>query len=283
MDSTFIPEPDSDGTTDGEEFQIGLNELGAYYQEGLKYFNSSVSPLADGGFVVTWESGSGMNVESTIFGQRFDSDGITQGLFRVSSPTSGAQHSHSVTSLPDGGFVLAWEAYSENDSDIFGIRYGTDGKPKGSEFQINTLYSGYQHRPSIKALADGAFGVTWTSSQNYGHYQDIFGHRFSTIASVITEENATKALAFLDNGISIINTLRSTYGATINRLEYAVDNLTNIAQNTEAARSRILDTDYAKETTELARTQITQQAAMAMLTQANQQTEQILELLKSVD
>ena len=62
-----------------------------------------------------------------------------------------------------------------------------------------------------------------------------------------------------------------------------IDNLTNIAQNTEAARSRILDTDYAKETTELARTQIIQQAAMAMLTQANQQTEQILELLKSVD
>ena len=83
--------------------------------------------------------------------------------------------------------------------------------------------------------------------------------------------------------MSTINTLRSTFGATINRLEYAVDNLTNIAQNTEAARSRILDTDYAKETTELARTQIIQQAAMAMLTQANQQTEQILELLKSVD
>ena len=76
---------------------------------------------------------------------------------------------------------------------------------------------------------------------------------------------------------------RSSFGATINRLEYAVDNLTNIAQNTEAARSRILDTDYAKKPTELARTQIIQQAAMAMLTQANQQTEQILELLKSVD
>jgi flagellin len=68
----------------------------------------------------------------------------------------------------------------------------------------------------------------------------------------------------------------------MNRLDYAADNLTNIAQNTEAARSRILDTDYASETTELARTQIIQQAATATLTQANQQAKYVLELLKSV-
>ena len=64
----------------------------------------------------------------------------------------------------------------------------------------------------------------------------------------------------------------------MNRLEYAADNLTNIAQNTEAARSRILDTEYASETTELARTQIIQQAATAMLNQAKY----VLELLRSV-
>ena len=68
----------------------------------------------------------------------------------------------------------------------------------------------------------------------------------------------------------------------MNRLEYAADNLTNIAMNTEAARSLILVTDYASETTELARTQIIQQAATAMLTQANQQAKYVLELLKSI-
>ena len=90
-------------------------------------------------------------------------------------------------------------------------------------------------------------------------------------------------MSAIDGIISSHTAALSNYGALHNRLEYAKDNLTNITQNTEAARSRILDTDYAKETTELARTQIIQQAAMAMLTQANQQTEQILELLKSVD
>jgi flagellin len=62
-------------------------------------------------------------------------------------------------------------------------------------------------------------------------------------------------------------------------LEYAADNLTNIAQNTQAARSRILDTDYASESTELARTQILQQAGTAMLAQANTQAQIVTSLL----
>ena len=57
-------------------------------------------------------------------------------------------------------------------------------------------------------------------------------------------------------------------------------NLQNIAQNTQAARSRVLDADYAKETTELARNQIIQQAGMAMLSQANQQQQSVLALLQ---
>ena len=73
---------------------------------------------------------------------------------------------------------------------------------------------------------------------------------------------------------------RANSDAVINRLEYAADNLANVAQNTSASRSRVLDTDYASETTELARTQIIQQAATAMLSQANQQAQSVLALLK---
>ncbi|MFL3646272.1 MAG: flagellin [Cellvibrionales bacterium] len=69
-------------------------------------------------------------------------------------------------------------------------------------------------------------------------------------------------------------------GASMSRLEYASDNLQNIEQNTRAARSRVLDADYAKETTELARNQIIQQASMAILSQANQQQQRVLALLK---
>jgi flagellin len=69
-------------------------------------------------------------------------------------------------------------------------------------------------------------------------------------------------------------------GASSNRLTHAADNLANISANTSASRSRILDTDYAQATTELARTQIIQQAATAMLAQANQQPQSVLSLLQ---
>jgi flagellin len=90
-------------------------------------------------------------------------------------------------------------------------------------------------------------------------------------ADISTVAGANSALKTIDQIITDVNTARSTSGATINRLEYAADNLANVSQNTSASRSRVLDADYASETTELARTQIIQQAATAMLSQANQQ------------
>jgi flagellin len=69
-------------------------------------------------------------------------------------------------------------------------------------------------------------------------------------------------------------------GATMNRLQYAADNLANVSANATESRGRILDTDYAAETTELARTQIIAQAGTAMLAQANQMKQTVLSLLK---
>ena len=73
---------------------------------------------------------------------------------------------------------------------------------------------------------------------------------------------------------------RVALGASINRLEYTVDNLNTTILNTQAAKSQIVDADYASETTELARTQIISQASTAMLSQANQQSQAVLALLK---
>ncbi len=124
--------------------------------------------------------------------------------------------------------------------------------------------------------------VTWQSSRQEGSDWGVYGQRYQTVG-LQSPENATATLEFADKAISFINDLRSSYGAAINRLEYAAENLTNIAHNTEAARSRILDTDYAAETTELAKTQIIPQAATAILAQANQQSLQVLALLKAMD
>jgi flagellin len=107
----------------------------------------------------------------------------------------------------------------------------------------------------------------------------VYGTDLSAI-TIDTDASANAAIASLDTAIDGINAQRATFGAAMNRLEYAVDNLTNVSQNAAASRSRIEDADYAAETTELARTQIIQQAGTAMLTQANQQNQSVLALLK---
>ena len=90
----------------------------------------------------------------------------------------------------------------------------------------------------------------------------------------------TDVLAILDTALASVSTQRAEHGAAINRLEYTADNLSNVSLNTQASRSRIEDADYAKATTELARTQIIQQAGTAMLAQANQQSQGVLALLQ---
>lgn len=84
----------------------------------------------------------------------------------------------------------------------------------------------------------------------------------------------------VDDALVLVVAERAMYGAIVNRLTSAADNLSNVSQNTAASRSRILDTDYASATTELARTQIIQQAATAMLAQANQAPQSVLSLLR---
>lgn len=98
--------------------------------------------------------------------------------------------------------------------------------------------------------------------------------------SFATQAGATTAIGAIDLALKNVDAERSTYGATINRLNYAADNLTNVSQNTAASRSRIQDTDYAATTTELARTQIISQAATAMLAQANQAPQTVMSLLR---
>jgi len=95
-----------------------------------------------------------------------------------------------------------------------------------------------------------------------------------------TSGNANSALSAIDAAIDAVNTERSTMGAKINRLQFSVNNSTNIVTHLSESRSRIEDVDYAQATSELARRQIIQQAATAMLAQANQSPQTVLQLLK---
>ncbi|UQB42715.1 flagellin FliC [Thiomicrospira microaerophila] len=100
----------------------------------------------------------------------------------------------------------------------------------------------------------------------------------STFGSAIAK--ASVALSVIDANLSVIKNMRANWGALQNRLEYTVANLQNVDENINASRSRIEDADFAKESANLARTQVLQQAGMTMLSQSNQNAQQVMSLLR---
>jgi flagellin len=105
---------------------------------------------------------------------------------------------------------------------------------------------------------------------------------FSSVAgiSLTTQDTSTTALSVLDQALTQVNNTRAALGGLMNRFAATVSNQGTAIMNLSASRSRILDTDYAVETTNLAKAQIIQQAATAMLAQANQSSQSVLALLK---
>jgi len=102
----------------------------------------------------------------------------------------------------------------------------------------------------------------------------------STNISIGSQAAALSAISVIDKALSTINTQRAKWGAVQNRLEYTISNLQNVNENIKASRSQIQDADFARESANLARTQVLQQAGMAMLSQANQNSQQVLSLLR---
>jgi len=145
--------------------------------------------------------------------------------------------------------------------------------------------------PPNAAVAEGAGGTVVVTKLNTSALLTLKGESLASVAKSTLLQTGTSdmsdaakssaALAKIDTGLEAVNKARATLGASVNRLISVVDNLTNVSQNLIESRSRILDTDYAAATTELARTQIIQQAGTAVLAQANQQHQSVLSLLRS--
>ena len=106
------------------------------------------------------------------------------------------------------------------------------------------------------------------------------GINISTANQLTTAAAAMVYISTIDTAISIISTNRGTYAAAMNRLDHAIANMQNVATNLSAAKGRIEDTDFAAETSNLARVQVLQQASMAMLAQANASKQNILSLFQ---
>lgn len=157
----------------------------------------------------------------------------------------------------------------------------TELKNQISNIAANTTWNG-------RTLLDGSLGNLSIQVGINGVSNDAvtagFSTNFSTLAvitanGVSNATDASAALTAVSSSLSTVNTARSGWGATINRLNYANDSSANVAMNLSMSKSQLVDADYAKATADLAKAQILQQAGTAMLSQANQQPIMVLHLL----
>ena len=183
--------------------------------------------------------------------------------------------------------------------------YGSVTLESRQPFTMAPGVNGYSSSSNFKALGflEGHYGFESTGQLSFQvgarRYQTInidmpdFGSQggltglitadaqLSTpIVGIASPESATKAIELLDRVMQKVNESRATMGAVTNRLNHAMDNITNVSMNTSNSRSKIEDTDYSLESSELARAQIIQQAATAVLAQANASQQIVLKLLQ---
>jgi VCBS repeat-containing protein len=175
---------DAAGNAAGGEFQI--NSFTPFGQ-----LHPAAAGLADGGYVVTWTSADQDGSIGGIYSQRFHADGtVFGGEFRVNTTTALSQEGASVAALLDGGFVVTWKSAGQDGSGfgIYAQRYHADNTSSGVEFQVNTHTASDQTAPSVAALPDGGFIVTWNSEQQDGSGSGVYGQAFDAQSQIVGSE-----------------------------------------------------------------------------------------------
>lgn len=191
----------------------------------------------------------------------FDSDDASAANFGLASATiAGTGAAYTVTGVTDPTNISAATvntAYAQvtlSSARAIEVRAGSQGFGAGSNF-------------TALGFEENRYGA------------DLGGLKVKDI-DISTQDGATAALGSIDEALKSISINRAELGAVQNRLEATINNLTSTSTNTVASRSRIQDADFAAETTNLARSQILTQAAQAMLAQANQSQQGVLQLLR---
>ena len=233
------------------------------------------------------------NISLTIGNYR--TTGSTNGTVAVATTTGGGASAAQVSTITIGGTWAVGDVISANYGDrsinytvtAANVAAGADHADTKAAIATSLAAAITANKPSTVATASGATTagtVTLTGVANTAQIPvsaSVGGLLGGVNSSTITNQaTANASITAVSAAIATVNTGRSEMGATMNRLQYAADNLASISANATESRGRILDTDYAAETTELARTQIIAQAGTAMLAQANQMKQTVLSLLK---
>lgn len=173
----------SDGSKNAGEFRVNTETTGSQH-------NPDITTLNDGGFLVTW-SGFGSGDDSGIYAQLYNSDGNKNGLeFRVNTYTTDQQHSPAATTLNDGGFVITWESFDSDGDFRFGIYaqiYDSKGNRVGAELQVDIYNATAPDKPSITALNDGGFVITWESDKDSPLSNNVYAQRYGSEGNALGE------------------------------------------------------------------------------------------------
>ena len=239
-------------------FQVGANNSSA------QQISVTIAQVSNTGAGTTSTPGVATTTAASL-------TGATTAIAQVSTVTMGATNTAGDTiSLEIGGHTFG---YTVGASETATTVAASMKAAINADATLSALYTADNSSGALSLTAK-------TGSTPFSLTASTAGGVTSSANSIDTLAHAQASIDAVDTGISRINTSRANLGASINRLTYAADNLSNVSQNTSASRSRILDTDYAKASSELARTQIIAQASTAMLAQANQSQQSVLALLK---
>lgn len=170
----------------------------------------AVAALSDGGFVVTWHSGD--RDGSGVSAQRYDESGTPVGdEIQVNTYTDGDQEGPAIAALADGGFVVTWTSGGQDGdrSGVFGQRYDNTGEPIGNEFQVNRYTDWYQTDPSVAALSNGGFVVTWSSWKQGedNHRNGVFAQRYDESGAPVDDEFQVNTHVLWDQQSSSVTAL----------------------------------------------------------------------------
>lgn len=173
--------------------------------------NSTVTALADGGWLVTWASSGQDGSGDGIYQRRYDAAGNTTGPdVQVNAYTNNHQIQPSVTALADGGWLVSWTSHGQDGSTygIFQRRYDVNGITDGADVQVNAYTGDVQMFPAVTALADGGWLATWSSfdGSNYGIFQRRYDADGNTdgadvqVNTYATNDQAFSAVTALADG-----------------------------------------------------------------------------------
>jgi Ca2+-binding RTX toxin-like protein len=154
-----------------------------------------IATLADGGYVIAWESAGQDGSLRGIYAQRYAADGSAVGAeTRINTTTLNDQASVAVAGLADGGYMVTWTSDGQDGSalGIYAQRYAADGSAVGVETRINTTTASYQASPSVTGLADGSYVFTWSS---YGTGVEIYSQRYAADGSKMGGETLVDSSA----------------------------------------------------------------------------------------